>query len=125
VETQSYTFISPLGDLARLTHAPTDTSLISFGVAAMLGVVLGSFLHAWASRQFRLEWFASGADFFRHSGGAILMGIGGVLAMGCTIGQGVTGISTLALGSFVSVAGMMAGAALTMKFLYWRLMQED
>ena len=52
------------------------------------------------------------------------MGFGGVLALGCTIGQGLSGVSTLALGSFVALISIIAGAALTMKFQYWRLMRE-
>jgi len=65
--------------------------------------VLGSLLWALLSRQrFRFEWFASFRDFLNHCIGAVLMGFGGILAMGCTIGQAITGISTLAVGSFIA-----------------------
>lgn len=124
VETQSFTFMSPMGDFARYVMKPTDTSLINFGIMALVGVIVGSFLYAVMSRSFRVEWFASRGDFLNHAVGAVLMGIGGVLAMGCTIGQGITGVSTLALGSLLTLVSIVAGAAATMKYQYWRMMQE-
>ena len=57
--------------------------------------------------------------------GAIMMGIGGVLAMGCTIGQGITGVSTLALGSFLALGSIIFGSALTMKIQYYKLMYDE
>lgn len=124
VETQSFTFISPMGDLARYLLNPRDGSLIDFGIMALVGVILGSFLWALISRSFRIEWFASLGDFVNHAIGAVLMGIGGVLSMGCTIGQGITGVSTLAAGSLLTLAAIIAGAAATMKYQYWRMMKE-
>jgi uncharacterized membrane protein YedE/YeeE len=53
------------------------------------------------------------------------MGIGGVLAMGCTIGQGITGVSTLALGSILTILSIIAGSAATMKYQYYLMMRED
>lgn len=52
------------------------------------------------------------------------MGIGGVLAMGCTIGQGITGVSTLSLGSFIALGSIIFGSALTMKIRYYKLVYE-
>lgn len=124
VETQSFTFISAMGDSARYVMNPQDTSLINFGIAALAGVIVGSFLWALISGAFRIEWFVSGGDFFNHAIGAVLMGIGGVLAMGCTIGQAITGVSTLAVGSLLTFAAIVAGAAATMKYQYWRMMRE-
>ncbi len=124
VETQSFTFMSPMGDLARYVMKPVDTSLINFGIMALAGVIVGSFLYAVISRSFRIEWFASRGDFLNHAVGAVLMGIGGVLSMGCTIGQGITGVSTLALGSLLTLISIVAGAAAMMKYQYWRMMQE-
>jgi uncharacterized membrane protein YedE/YeeE len=121
VETQSFTFMSPMGDLARWVMSPSDTSLINFGIVALAGVIVGSFLYAVTTRNFRLEWFAGPGDFANHAAGAVLMGIGGVLAMGCTVGQGITGVSTLALGSVIALVSIVAGAAGTMKYLYWRM----
>ncbi|WP_284155410.1 YeeE/YedE family protein [Sulfuricystis multivorans] len=124
VETQSFTFISPMGDAARYLMNPRDFSLINFGIVALFGVIFGSFLWAMLSRGFRIEWFVSVGDFLNHAIGAVLMGIGGVLSMGCTIGQGITGVSTLALGSILTLVAIIAGAAATMKFQYWRMMRE-
>lgn len=124
VETQSFTFISPMGDMARYVMNPADTSLINFGIMALTGVIVGSLLYALISRSFRIEWFVNVGDFINHAIGAVLMGIGGVLSMGCTIGQGITGVSTLALGSLLTLVSIVAGAAGTMKYQYWRMMQE-
>ena len=124
VETQSFTFISAMGDGARYVMNPQNTSLINFGIVAMIGIIVGSFLWAIFSRGFRIEWFVSGSDFLNHAFGAVLMGIGGVLAMGCTVGQAITGVSTLALGSMLTFSAIVAGAAATMKYQYWRMMRE-
>ena len=124
VETQSYTFISAMGDAARYAMSPTDFSLVNFGIVALAGVVLGSLVWALLSGNFRFEWFASGGDFVNHAIGAVLMGIGGVLAMGCTVGQAITGVSTLALGSILAFMAIVGGAAATMKFQYWQMMKD-
>lgn len=124
VETQSFTFMSPMGDGARYLMSPQDTSLINFGIVALLGIIVGSFLWAIITRGFRIEWFVSVGDFFNHAIGAVLMGVGGVLSMGCTIGQGITGVSTLALGSMLTLGAIIAGAAATMKYQYWRMMRD-
>jgi uncharacterized membrane protein YedE/YeeE len=124
VQVQSYTFVSPMGDSVRYLLDPMKTSLINFGVAAMAGVIVGSFLYAVFTRSFRIEWFASRGDFANHAAGGVLMGIGGVLSMGCTVGQAITGMSTLALGSMLTFAAIVAGAVAAMKFQYWRLMRE-
>ncbi len=124
VATQSFTFISPMGDLARYLTSPGDSSLLNFGIMALLGVIAGSFLHALLTRSFRIEWFVNTGDFANHVAGAALMGIGGVLAMGCSVGQAITGVSTLALGSLLTLLAIVAGAAATMKYQYWRLTQD-
>ncbi|MDD5296840.1 MAG: YeeE/YedE family protein [Rhodocyclaceae bacterium] len=117
-QVQSLTFMSPMGDLVRYVMDPTNYSLVNFGIMALLGVIVGSFLYAVASRSFHLEWFPNFKDFLWHAVGAVLMGVGGVLAMGCTIGQGVTGVSTLAVGSMLTLVAIIAGAAGTMKVQY-------
>ena len=83
----------------------------------------GSFLYAVLSGRFRIETFSNRQDMINHIVGGVLMGFGGVLALGCTIGQGVTGMSTLALGSVITLATIIFGAALTMKIRYH--MQDD
>lgn len=125
VSPQSFTFINPMGQSVGYASSGFKSSLLTAGVVAVLGVILGSFLWSVVSRSFRFEWFASFKDFLNHLIGAILMGFGGVLAMGCTIGQGITGVSTLALGSILSLAAIVFGSALTMKVSYYRMVYED
>lgn len=124
VETQSFTFISPMGDLARYVMNPADLSLINFGIVALFGVLLGSLVYSLLTRNFRIEWFVDAKDFANHAVGAVLMGIGGVLSMGCTVGQAITGVSTLALASVLTFVAIVAGSAAMMKYQYWRMMQE-
>jgi hypothetical protein len=122
---QSYTFINPMGQTLGYATSGFNSSLLTFGVMALLGVIAGSFLWSLINRSFRIEWFASFGDFVNHLVGAILMGFGGVLAMGCTIGQGITGVSTLAVGSFVTLISIILGSALTMKVQYYKMVYED
>ncbi len=124
VQVQSYTFISPMGDTARYLLDPAKLTLINFGVVALVGVIAGSCLYAVISKTFCIEWFASAEDFFNHAVGAVLMGVGGVLAMGCTVGQAITGMSTLAIGSMLTFVAIVAGAVAAMKYQYWRILRE-
>ena len=124
VQTQSFTFISPMGDSLRYLMNPAKLSYINFGVMALAGVILGGFVYAIATKGFRYERFFTFRDFANHVLGGALMGIGGVLAMGCTVGQAITGVSTLAMGSILVFFSIVIGAALTMKYQYWRLTQE-
>lgn len=119
---ESFTFVGPVAYALELLLLWTDASLgVTFGIAAVVGVVAGSGAHAAVSREFRWEGFTSVQDLRRHMLGGLLMGFGGVCALGCTIGQGITGLSTLALGAFLTLAALIAGSALTMKWLYWRM----
>jgi uncharacterized membrane protein YedE/YeeE len=122
---QSYTFINPIGQTLGYAMGGFGKPLLTFGVMAVFGVVLGSFLWAIVSRSFRIEWFASWRDFANHLIGAVLMGFGGVLAMGCTIGQGVTGVSTLAVGSIIAFIAIVLGSAITMKVQYYKMVYES
>ena len=124
VEAQSYTFVGPMADGARWLLDPTNTALLNFGLMALAGVVVGAFIHAVASGKFRVEWFRGTADVLRHGIGGALMAIGGVLASGCSVGQGITGVSTLALGSAIALLAIIAGSALTMKATMWWLMRD-
>ena len=120
VRLESYTFIAPTAE--SLQYLMTFTgSTISFGIAAVFGVILGSFLYVILTGKFRLEYFVGRDDMLRHILGGILMGFGGVLALGCTVGQGITGMSTLALGSLMALVSIIFGSALTMKVEYHRL----
>ncbi len=122
---ESMTFVAPLGYTMNLWAYWTDSAtIVTFGVASVFGVVIGSFVYAVAHRSFRWESFNSPQDMFRHIVGAVLMGFGGVTAIGCTIGQGVTGVSTLAVSSFIVLAAIIAGAAITMKVQYVMMMRQ-
>lgn len=122
---ESMTFVAPLGYTMNLFAYWTDTAtIVTFGVASVFGVIVGSFVYGVTHRTFRWESFNSPQDMFRHIVGAILMGFGGVTAVGCTIGQGITGISTLAVSSFVVLTAIIAGAAITMKIQYILMMRE-
>jgi hypothetical protein len=118
---ESLSFVAPTAYSLELLMLWTDKSLrLSFGIAIVAGVVAGSLAYALASGRFAWEGFASFADLRNHLAGAVLMGFGGVTAMGCTVGQGMSGLSTLSIGSLIAVAGIVAGAAATMKFMLWR-----
>jgi hypothetical protein len=118
---ESLSFVAPIAYTLELLMLWTDKSLtVSFGIATALGIVLGSLTWALLSRTFRLEGFVSAADTRDHIIGATLMGFGGVTALGCTVGQGISGVSTLALGSILTLLAIIAGATATMKYMLWR-----
>lgn len=122
---QSFTFINPIGQTYGFIKGSFDSALLTFGLVAVFGVIIGSFLWSLISKSFRIEWFVDFKDFVNHAIGAVLMGFGGVLAMGCTIGQGITGMSTLAVGSILALISIIFGSALTMKIQYYKLVYED
>jgi uncharacterized membrane protein YedE/YeeE len=118
---ESLSFVGPMAYSLELLLLWTDASLhVSFGIATIVGVLAGSAAYALAAGKFRWEGFGSLDDLRRQLIGAVLMGFGGVTALGCTIGQGLTGLSTLAIGSFIAVAGIVAGSVVTLKVLLWR-----
>ncbi len=122
---ESLSFTAPVGYVLELLLLWSDKSLtVTFGVAATLEIIAGSTAYALASKTFRWEGFSSAEDTSHHIIGGILMGFGGVTALGCKIGQGLSGFSTLALGSILAFASIVAGAALTMKWQYRRIMNE-
>ncbi len=122
---QSFTFINPIGQSFGYVKDSFNPALLTFGLVSVFGVILGSLLWSLISKSFRIEWFVDFKDFLNHFFGAILMGFGGVLALGCTIGQGITGMSTLALGSILTFISIIFGSALTMKIQYYKLVYED
>ena len=123
IRLESFTFVAPTGQ--GLMYLMTFTgSTINFGVAAVSGVILGSFLYVILTGKFRLESFTDRNDMVRHIVGGVFMGFGGVLALGCTIGQGITGMSTLALGSLLVLISIVFGSALTMKMDFY-LMDDE
>jgi uncharacterized membrane protein YedE/YeeE len=122
---ESFSFVSPLAFTLEYLMLWTDKSkIITYGIASAAGVIAGSAAYALASRTFRWEGFRDAEDTALHILGGVLMGFGGITALGCTIGQAITGVSTLALGSIITFAAIVAGAAATMKWQYWRLTRQ-
>ncbi|MHC5021225.1 MAG: YeeE/YedE family protein, partial [Planctomycetota bacterium] len=113
---ESVTFVAPVGNAIQYLMTFTGAT-INFGIAVVGGVIAGSFLMAKATGTFKVESFTDAGDMLRHLLGAALMGTGGVLAMGCTVGQGITGMSTLALGSVLALLSIIAGGVFGMKYL--------
>jgi uncharacterized membrane protein YedE/YeeE len=110
------TFTAPIAHtLDWLMFYSDQSKVLTAGVAAVVGVVVGAFLIATWTRSFRWEGFANPRDLGQHLIGAVLMGVGGVTAMGCTIGQGVSGISTLSLNSGVALAAILVGAVVSLR----------
>ena len=122
---EAFSFVAPLAYTLEYLMLWTDKSrVLTFGIVSALGVIAGSAVYAIASKTFRWEGFLDAEDTATHLIGGVLMGFGGITALGCTIGQGISGLSTLALGSFLTFAAIVAGSALTMKIQYWRMMRE-
>jgi uncharacterized protein len=107
----SLTFVAPVGETIQYVMIATGMKL-SFGVSTVLGVLMGSFLVAWLRKSLHLKGFNSPREMLRYIAGGVAMGVGGALAMGCSIGQGLTGLSTLALSSLIAMAGILVGARL-------------
>jgi uncharacterized protein len=119
---ESFSFVAPVAYTLELLMLWSDTSrIVTFGVAGVLGMLAGSAAYALASRTFRWEGFGSVEDVANHLVGATLMGFGGVTALGCTIGQGITGVSTLAVGSFLALAAIIGGCLTAVRYQAWRL----
>ena len=123
---ESMSFVAPSAFTLEYLGYWTDSSrVVTFGIASAFGVVLGSFIYSKFTNGFRWEYFTSAKDMGYHIIGAIMMGFGGVTAMGCTVGQGISGISTLSLGSLLALLSIIAGSAITMKIQYYMMMRED
>lgn len=119
---ESFSFVAPVAYTLEQLLLWTDQSrVITFGIAAVLGMLAGSAAMAITTRSFRWEGFGSVEDVANHIVGGLLMGFGGVTALGCTIGQGLTGVSTLAVGSFLALASIIAGCVVGLKYQAWRI----
>jgi uncharacterized membrane protein YedE/YeeE len=119
---ESFSFVAPVAYSLELLMFWSDTSrILTFGIAGVLGMLAGSAAYALVSRTFRWEGFASVEDLANHLVGAALMGFGGVTALGCTIGQGITGVSTLAVGSFLALAAIILGCVMAVRYQTWRM----
>jgi uncharacterized membrane protein YedE/YeeE len=122
---EAFSFVAPLAwSLEYLIFWTDKTRIVTYGIASVAGVIAGSLAYALAAGKFRWEGFRNAEDTGMHMIGGLLMGFGGVTALGCTIGQGISGFSTLALGSILSFLAIVAGSAATMKWQYWRMSRE-
>lgn len=119
---ESLSYVAPAAYGLELLMFWSDASkYVSLGVASVLGLVAGSTAHALATRSFRWEGFQGPEDTANHLVGAALMGVGGVTALGCTIGQGLSGMSTLAVGSMIALASIVAGGVAALRYQMWRI----
>lgn len=119
---ESLSFVAPYAYSLDWLMMYSDTSkVLTLGIITVVGMILGSTVVAALTKTFRWESFRDTEDTVNHLVGASLMGFGGVTALGCTVGQGLSGISTLALGSFLALPGFIFGAYLGMRYLQMRL----
>ncbi len=119
---ESFTFTAPMGYTLELFTRWNDSAhTLTFAIAAVLGMVTGSAAYAIFSRSFRWEGFRDVEDTAHHLVGGVMMGLGGVMALGCTVGQGISGMSTLALGSALAFLAIIAGAIAGLRYQLWRL----
>ncbi|MGI9218229.1 MAG: YeeE/YedE thiosulfate transporter family protein, partial [Hydrogenophaga sp.] len=119
---ESFSFTAPMAYTQDWLIRFSDASnLLTTGVVAVAGVVLGSFVQSLLDKSFHWEGFRSTQDTALHLAGAALMGVGGVTALGCTVGQGLSGLSTLSLTSVIAVLGIVFGAVLGFRFQMWLL----
>ncbi|MBI2771394.1 MAG: YeeE/YedE family protein [Burkholderiales bacterium] len=113
---EGLSFVAPMANALDLLTLWTDkNTTATFGITAAVGALLGSFAAAKARGEFRLQSFAGGGSLLKHLAGGVLMGFGGVTALGCTIGQGLTGLAMLSAGAVLTVAGIVAGAMVAVR----------
>ena len=119
---ESLSFVAPIAyTLDWLMFFSDKSKVVTIGIAAVSGMLAGSLAMALAAKRFHWEGFADTEDTANHIAGAALMGFGGVLALGCTVGQGLSGLSTLAVGSMLAVGGIVGGAVIALKYQAWRV----
>ena len=119
---ESLSYVAPIAyALDWLMFFSDKAKLLTIGIVSVVGVVVGSAAYALATKGFRWEGFRDAGDTANHLVGALLMGVGGVTALGCTVGQGLSGLSTLSLTSFVAVAAIIAGAVAALRYQIWRI----
>ena len=121
---QALSFTSPMARTLDWVMSYDGTTALTLGVVSVAGVVLGALAYALVNRSFQWEGFHGTQDTALHIIGALLMGVGGVTAGGCTVGQGLSGMSTLSLTSMIAVAGIMLGGVLGLRLQMWLIMRE-
>jgi hypothetical protein len=113
---EALTFVAPVAHtLDWLMFFSDKSKVLTAGVVSVVGVIVGAAVSALLTKTFRWEGFANPRDLANHLMGSVLMGVGGVTAMGCTFGQGLSGISTLSLNAFVAVAAILLGAVVSLR----------
>jgi uncharacterized membrane protein YedE/YeeE len=118
---ESFSFVAPYAYSLDLLMMYSDTSkVVTVGIVAVAGMILGSAAMAFMTQSFRWESFRDAEDTANHLVGGVLMGFGGVTALGCTVGQGLSGISTLAVASFLALPGFILGAYIALRYLQAR-----
>jgi uncharacterized membrane protein YedE/YeeE len=119
---ESLSYVAPAAYTLELLMLWSDSSrTVTLGIASALGLLAGSTAYALGTRSFRWEGFGGAEDTANHLVGAALMGVGGITALGCTIGQGVSGVSTLSLGSLIALVSMFAGGVAGVRYQMWRV----
>jgi uncharacterized membrane protein YedE/YeeE len=119
---ESLSFVAPYAYSLDWLMMYSDTSkVLTVGIVAVAGMILGSAFVSVVTKSFRWESFRNTEDTANHLVGAALMGFGGVTALGCTVGQGLSGISTLALSSLLALPGFILGAYVALLYLKIRL----
>jgi uncharacterized protein len=119
---ESLSFVAPMAYVLDWLMFFSDKSkVLTLGIVAVFGMVLGSAVAALITRSFRWEGFGNTEDTANHLAGGALMGFGGVTAMGCTVGQGLSGVSMLAVGSFIALGAIIVGALLALRYQNWRV----
>ena len=108
---ESLSFTSPAADTIFYTVASTAIAP-GFGIGLMGGVVFGALIAALLSGGFAWQSFTSPRETGRYFAGAMLMGVGGVLAGGCTVGAGLAGVPTLSIAAILALAAIVAGGLL-------------
>jgi uncharacterized membrane protein YedE/YeeE len=122
---ESLSLASPVAyTLDWLLFYSDASKVLTIGIVSVLGLPVGSAIVAKATGTFRWEGFGNVRDLGNHLVGASLMGVGGVTALGCTVGQGMSGISTLSLGSLLAVAAIVVGAIAGVRYQTWQIERE-
>ena len=109
---ESLSFTLPLSDTLFWAIASSSVAA-GFGIGLFGGTVGGAALSSLVNRRFKWESFSSPAQTGRYALGGALMGVGGVLAGGCTLGAGLAGVPTLSFAALLALAAIVAGAVLT------------
>ncbi|WP_439522878.1 YeeE/YedE family protein [Marivita sp.] len=112
VALQSLSFTSPFADTLFWTVASTSIPA-NFGVGLIGGVLIGALLSSLIFGSFQWQSFDAPRETGRYAGGAVLMGVGGVLAGGCTVGAGLAGVPTLSIAALLAILSIAGGALLT------------